>query len=264
MLRRYLANVSSSELAASVIDCSEFLHGLRHVEHYNLSNNIWVPCDQQPCPNRFHSIEVATTGSRRLYCQPVPEAFLPSSPEAVDAPLLQIEAPPREEVFKPLPKIHFSPLPNPSPPPGVTMAQPATNFQQLLEQLAALMAALTTHNAQPAPTINAQVMVPAHVTQGNQKKDTVQKPQTFHGSHDQTRSFLASFQIWATVQEEAMNTYKTGRGYVKDDCVWIITALSFMKGTASIWETNYQADYNEGKPIFDNKWDTFVMEFRQN
>jgi hypothetical protein len=80
------------------------------------------------------------------------------------------------------------------------MAQPATNFQQLLEQLAALTAALTMHNAQPAPTINAQVTVPAHVTQGNQKKDAVQKPQMFDGSHDQTRSFLAGFQIWAVRQ----------------------------------------------------------------
>jgi hypothetical protein len=144
------------------------------------------------------------------------------------------------------------------------MAQPATDFQQLLEQLAALTAALTTHNAQPAPTINAQVMVPAHVTQGNQKKDTVQKPQTFDGSHDQMRSFLAGFQIWAAAQEEAMNTYETGQGYVRDDRVWIITALSFMKGAASVWATNYQANYNEGKPTFDNKWDTFVTEFRQN
>jgi hypothetical protein len=37
-----------------------------------------------------------------------------------------------------------------------------------------------------------------------------------------------------------------------------------MKGTAAVWATNYQADYNEGKPIFDNKWDTFVMDFHQN
>jgi hypothetical protein len=49
-----------------------------------------------------------------------------------------------------------------------------------------------------------------HVTQGNQKKDTVQNSQMFDGSHNQTRGFLAGFQIWVAAQEEVMNSYKTG------------------------------------------------------
>jgi hypothetical protein len=60
-----------------------------------------------------------------------------------------------------------------------------------------------------------------------------------------------------------MNHFIDG-AYIKDDRVWIITALSFMKGAAAVWATNYQADYNKGKPIFGDRWDTFVTEFRQN
>jgi hypothetical protein len=45
---------------------------------------------------------------------------------------------------------------------------------------------------------------------------------------------------------------------------WIITALSFMKGVVALWTTNYQANFNEGKPIFNNNWDDFVTEFWQN
>jgi hypothetical protein len=37
-----------------------------------------------------------------------------------------------------------------------------------------------------------------------------------------------------------------------------------VKGATAVWATNYQADFNEGKPIFNNRGDDFITKFRQN
>jgi hypothetical protein len=119
----------------------------------------------------------------------------------------------------------------PSPLPRLAMMQPTTKMQQPL--LAALTATLTIHNNQPAPTINAQVTVSAHITQDNQRKDTIQKPQTFNGLHDQTQSFLAGFQIWAAAQEKAMTAHNEA-DWVQEDHLDHHSPLLYERGCSTL------------------------------
>lgn len=102
------------------------------------------------------------------------------------------------------------------------------------------------------------------VTKTNKLKDTRQKPAAYDGDRNTARAFLASYEIWARAQEEAMSgPQPDGKNYAKRDKEWIITALSFMKERAATWAAPYQEAFAKEEPLFGDNWEEFKKVFQE-
>jgi hypothetical protein len=133
-------------------------------------------------------------------------------------------------------------LPPPPPPP-----QPMTP-DQLLAAIAQSQAMMTQHigtltQAMATMTQGIATMAAARPTI-NVSTQALEKPEKYKGKiGPDARRFLTSFTVWAASTQGHMNQQQADGSYLRDDQIWIRTALTFMQGDAAIWAQPFLEDY---------------------
>jgi hypothetical protein len=141
------------------------------------------------------------------------------------------------------------------PIPPQTTSQMIQLLVQQQGQLSQSIAALTT-------AIGTQQARPVHVTTGAHN-NAFQKPADFKGdSTMDARRFLAQFRLFATNSGTMLNTLDANGLLVRDDGLWVRSALSFLKEKAGQWATPFLEKLAQGHSPFAD-WNTFETEFKK-
>jgi hypothetical protein len=141
------------------------------------------------------------------------------------------------------------------PPPQYNTSQMINLLVQQQGQLSQSIAALTT-------AIGSQQARPVHVTPGAHN-NAFQKPADFKGdSTMDARRFLAQFRLFATNSGSMLNSVNANGHFIRDDGLWVRSALSFLKDKAGQWATPFLEKLTLGQSPFAS-WDEFEKEFKK-
>lgn len=124
-------------------------------------------------------------------------------------------------------------------------------------QIMQAVASLTTVVANLTQQVN---WLTSHVNgpSSSDSKSTIQKPSPYDGKTSvDAHHFIAVFIMYAHSLGNKLNT----AAGVRNDSLWIGTALSFLRDEAAVWATPYVEDLVAHRTPFVN-WDEFVNKFK--